>query len=322
MTTSVHAVTELIKVYPGVVAGAVAAGYGPLVRQWHAIRAEVALRGGRELFTRREVVAIFRRYGWDRTQYYKMRNADGAGLFFTFTADGLLLRGLAKVAVALASEPGQPVFIPAEAMRTQSKFQGCVYAYSFTRETTVSRNTLAKTWGISRSAQKRHEAQYGVERRQQCAKAHLVAQNEVTGEWLPVDDLNIPDGAFVWYDDADNPTTIHWQTPNRYKSHSFTARRGMSRKVGKLVRSGLETMGEVERERVFYFEAQYIPDQGVFDDSDIPAGVKVFLLPTMDLFDVARNSDQIDNLAVWDYVDRQPFAAIDGVLSLYIEGVR
>lgn len=262
-STVEHSRQSHIKLYAGLARTVMALDahspeYAGLLRQfrwWTALRG--AKPHGVEWFTDDEVIAIFARYGMSRTQYYNLvTTADNGSIFFTVDDSGIVrLSSLQNVCTALLCVPGDVVLIPcADVAGHISRFKAAIRAaQNAYRPSMASRATLQKELGLSASTQRRYEKTTGLS-----AIANYCEADRYDSDGLPVESLPIPDDAYFWF--SDDGQRVIWQVPNLYAAdREFLqvglkpARRGLARKVGKLVRSGLNDTGEVERRQRFFY---------------------------------------------------------------------
>lgn len=207
----------------------------PVYRAWLMLRN--VKPHGYQWHTQAEVITIFATYGLSRSRWYALLGDSHFSTFFDFDEvnNRLFLRGLRRVCMDLGTLPGTAIWMESKAFHRLKSFRAAVYASQFSdKAKRISRNTIAEETGVSRSTQRRYEHAEGVE----------VTQNYVYTPINACDGLPIPDSmaearGWSFPRTVNGKVVLVWQNVNTYTNQNERARRGMARKVSRIIRSTL-----------------------------------------------------------------------------------
>lgn len=173
----------------------------------------------------------------------RRRLLEGEGEFWTMkTLDDkqvIRYRSLQRVSESLGVAPSKAVRIPVSAFSRLAETRAYFYSSLFAgKRNPISRETIAKTWGIPKSTQRRYEELAGI----------TVDRNIARTEIDPWDGWQVGEGAFVYR----HMGKWYWcrDLPNSYHSNLMVARPGMVRRVRRALRALLE--GRATANRVFF----------------------------------------------------------------------
>lgn len=240
-----------IRVFPLLARAASAANAMPVFRLWTFLRN--AKPCGVEHFTRDEVIAVLASYGLSRSRWYALLEHPHFATFFHYDDKHrrLFRRGLEAVCADLDTGSGRSVWVAKKRCHRLQAFNAECYAASIGAEgRRVARSTLATETGRSASTQRRYEELTGV----QTESNYVYASIDDTGD-LPIPERQRDrrnDGYVTQLDDGES--VIVWQTVNTYRNEQRDlAPVGMSRRVARKLRSGVD-LGDVERRERYFVE--------------------------------------------------------------------
>jgi hypothetical protein len=173
----------------------------------------------------------------------RQRLLEGEGQFWNTKTVGekevIGYRSLKRVSEILGVVPSKAVMIPLWAFSRVAKIRAYFYSSLFAGKTNpISRETIAKTWQIPKSTQRRYERLAGIK----------VQRNIARMEIDPRDGWQVAPGAFIYRHES----RWYWccDLPNSYQTDLVTARPGIIRRVRRALRALHE--GRATVSRVFF----------------------------------------------------------------------
>lgn len=170
----------------------------------------------------------------------RQRLLEGEGQFWITKTVGekevISYRSLQQVSKILRVAPRKTVRIPLSAFSGMAKMRAHFYASLFAGKTNpISRETIAKTWGIPKSTQRRYERLAGIK----------VQRNIARTEIDPRDGWQVGQGAFIY----NHKGKWYWccDLPNSYQTDLVVAQPGMIRRVRKALWAFEEERATIKR---------------------------------------------------------------------------
>jgi len=211
---------------------------------WYLMRHLDSIGNGRVL--KRNLKGFVKEEGLLSQEILRRRLLDGEGQFWATKTVGekevISYRSLRRVSEILGVAPSKAVRMPLSAFSRLAKMQANLYAGLFAGKTNpIARATIAKTWGIPKTTQRRYEELAGLS----------VQRNMARREIDPKDGWQVGEGAFVYHHER----KWYWccYLPNSYQTDLVTVPPGMIRRVRKALWAFLEGKATT---RVFFATAE------------------------------------------------------------------
>jgi len=169
----------------------------------------------------------------------------GEGFWWTRVRGRIFYSGLGKVCLRLRVFPGRPVLIPLP--RKLSEFRALLHASFFVKPRTISRGSLQKLTGKSKTTLRRWEKLTGVKTQPNLGYSKALSKEKSSGSrCLGYDEEGQP----FWEVSLDGRSHLAWQIPNTYVAEFVLAPWGQAKKIRKV--RPLDG-GEGERPSRLYF---------------------------------------------------------------------
>lgn len=209
-----------------------------LLAVWYLMRHLDSMGSGRVL--EGNLKAFVRQERLMSQEILRRRLVEGEGQFWITKTVGekevISYRSLQRVLEILRVAPSKVVRIPLSAFSRLAKMRAHFYASLFAEKTNpISRETIAKTWGMPKSTQRRYERLAGIKVQRNIARTEIDPRNG----W------QVGQGAFIYH----HKRRWYWccDLPNSYQTDLVVAQPGMIRRVRKALWAFEEEKATIKR---------------------------------------------------------------------------